>query len=248
MGLSLIRIHVPLIAACEQGFDAIAKYLIDHGADVNKKGKYKEYSAPLLSACKANNEEIAKYLIDHGADVNLKLGFEVNVSSFQIVFDENHLVIPSDSVLINHQVYHNPLKYACENGNESLVKYLVEHGANDFDNSGSLLSACENGNEAIIKYLVECGADVNQTDRFNCTPLITVCQNENEDMVRYLIEHGADKLINHKDKFGHSPLKIARENKNDSIVNYLIEHGADSTNENDDSKITINIMNLNFDF
>jgi len=46
--------------------------------------------------------------------------------------------------------------YACKNGCETLVKYLVEHGVNineyDSRSSTALEYACQNGCETIIKY------------------------------------------------------------------------------------------------
>jgi len=56
-----------------------------------------------------------------------------------------------------------PLFISCENENEAIVKYLVEHGADlKNDNLGEtlLFNACENGNEAIVKCLIEHGADL----------------------------------------------------------------------------------------
>ncbi|ORY38048.1 ankyrin [Neocallimastix californiae] len=67
-----------------------------------------------------------------------------------------------------------------ENGNEAIVKYLVEHGAdvNKKDNYGenSLFKACRSGNEAIVKYLVEHGANINKKDDCSKTPLFISCE------------------------------------------------------------------------
>jgi len=43
---------------------------------------------------------------------------------------------------------------------ETIVKYLVEHGANVQGNKDVLEYACIYGHETIVKYLVENGADV----------------------------------------------------------------------------------------
>ena len=60
----------PLFVAVQNGYEEIAKYLIDHGADVNNIANiYRQ--TPLFWAVQFRHETIAKYLIDHGADVNI---------------------------------------------------------------------------------------------------------------------------------------------------------------------------------
>jgi len=56
---------------------------------------------------------------------------------------------------------------ACKNGNEAIVKYLVEHGVNkeNWNRKSPLFYACKNGNKAMVKYLVEQGANVNKENR-----------------------------------------------------------------------------------
>ncbi|KAL6625855.1 ankyrin repeat-containing domain protein [Neocallimastix sp. 'constans'] len=98
-------------------------------------------------------------------------------------------------------------------GNENLVKYLVELGAdvnkeNKF-NETPLYCACRKGNEKIVKYLIEHGANVNRG---------------NEKIVKYLVEHGAD--VNKINQYNETPLYGACEEGNEKIVKYLVEHGA----------------------
>ncbi|KAG4082318.1 hypothetical protein H8356DRAFT_1753770, partial [Neocallimastix lanati (nom. inval.)] len=44
------------------------KYLVEHGADINKK-KNRWAKTPRLIACNNENENIIKYLVKHGADI-----------------------------------------------------------------------------------------------------------------------------------------------------------------------------------
>ena len=46
------------------------KYLIEHGADINKENNFGEI--PLFISCEKGNVDIVKYLVEHGADVNKK--------------------------------------------------------------------------------------------------------------------------------------------------------------------------------
>jgi len=55
-----------------------------------------------------------------------------------------------------------------------------------------LFSTCTNGNEEIIKYLVEHGADVNKENDYGVTPLFNACSGGYEAITKYLVEQGAD--------------------------------------------------------
>jgi len=56
-----------LVSAIERGWTEFAKYLITHGADVNRK----TYGwTPLMFACQFGNHEIIEMLVAAGADVN----------------------------------------------------------------------------------------------------------------------------------------------------------------------------------
>jgi len=43
------------------------KYLVEHGADINKENNLKQ--TPMWYACEMGNENIVKYLFEHGADI-----------------------------------------------------------------------------------------------------------------------------------------------------------------------------------
>jgi len=76
-------------------------------------------------------------------------------------------------------------------------KYVIQSN----DTGEYLYEACAKGHEAIEKKKLNAyGADVNQEDKYNCTPLIQACCRRNskkkkKNIIKYLIEQGAD--INH---------------------------------------------------
>jgi len=51
-----------------------------------------------------------------------------------------------------------------------------------------LFNICESGNENLVKYLIEQGADINKEDVNGKTPLFYVCSSGNENLVKYLME------------------------------------------------------------
>ena len=85
---------------------------------------------------------------------------------------------------------------ACRSGNETAIKYLIEHGAyiniTNWKDETPLFEVCGNGNEPIVKYLVEHGADINIKNTDGETPLFKACYSENLAIVKYLVEHGAN--------------------------------------------------------
>ncbi|OUM65145.1 hypothetical protein PIROE2DRAFT_41965, partial [Piromyces sp. E2] len=58
----------PLMKSFEKGDETMIKFLIENGANVNKK-KCKWGSTPLMETCRIGNENIVKFLIKHGANV-----------------------------------------------------------------------------------------------------------------------------------------------------------------------------------
>jgi len=147
------------------------------------------------------------YLIEHGANINCK-----------VKIDDNGIC--------------TPLTLACKNNSKSIIKCLLEHGADinkrDGNNMTPLGVACEQENENLVKYLLEHGANINCKVKINdheiCTPLTLVCKNNNKSIIKCLLEHGAD--INKRDGNNMTPLGVACEQENENLVKYLIEHGA----------------------
>jgi len=218
----------------------IIKYLINYGADVNKKGyqyidingNYKNeivtLVTPLIIACKYGYESIVKYLVDYGANIN------------KVMDDGNTALIVA-------------CRYNKKNKNENIIKYLIDHGANVneamADGNTALTVACgfneDNKNENIIKYLIDHGADVNKKgnqyitingekyyndkNKIGVTPLIIACRYGYENIVKYLIEHGAN--VNEVIEDGNTALTVAcsynYDDKNENIIKYLIDHEAD---------------------
>ena len=60
--------NTPLVAASIRGYENIAKYLVEHSADVN--GTNNMGVSSLLVASGTGHEVIVKYLVEHGADIN----------------------------------------------------------------------------------------------------------------------------------------------------------------------------------
>lgn len=90
----------PLGLACYFGHLEIVKYLVNHGADVNRASSNSFHVAPIHSATAISDYEITAFLLEHGADVNAKQQSGVT-----------------------------PLHSAAHNGKLNIAKLLVDHGA-----------------------------------------------------------------------------------------------------------------------
>jgi len=109
------------------------------------------------------------------------------------------------------------LSEVCQEGYETILKCLLEHGVDVQGNEYTLTVACRRGYNNIVKYLVEHGADVQR----NKETLTEACRNGHEAVEKYLVEHG--KYV----QGNEDALTEACEDGHEKIVEYFVEHGAD---------------------
>jgi len=162
---------------------------------------------------KTNNKELLEILFKN----HLKF-FDNKVILNLLKYYENKTIITDSelSSLINNNKYkiskelgknfeHYDSSYylfnACESGNETAVRFLLEHGADmtirDKDNRIALARTCNSGNLDLVKYLVHLGAYINNENNSGVTHMFNACLSGNLNLVKYLIEQRLDinKLI-----------------------------------------------------
>ena len=83
---------------------------------------------------------------------------------------------------------------------DSIMKYLIENGANinEETNDGRtpLFNACQSRHITLVKYLVKHGVNLNKEGNNDWILLFYACQNRQEDVVKYLIDKNKEKLNN----------------------------------------------------
>ena len=174
-----------------------AKFLIDHGADVNATDK-KGYTS-LIYAILNGNLNVATLLLDRGANVNAARTND-GVTSLMIASEFGHLEI---------------------------ARRLLDRGANvnaarTNDGMTSLMWASLNGHLEIAHLLLDQGANVNAAKTNDgMTSLLFASQGGYLELVRLLLDRGAN--VNAVDIYGNNSLKKAKNNK---IVQLLKEYGA----------------------
>jgi len=227
-----------IIDACNYELDLLIYYLINSKFDVNKRSDNGRHT-PLIDACEKGNSLLIKHLIQLGAKVNLKC------VRYSDTFDEIKMnsflysIFPNRKYYFHEYDYHfgletneYPLTIACKKGNEALVKYLMECGANSnieiktmtfkkfyysrtfydeyhYETIETPLSiACERGKIAIAKFLMACGADVNVKLKTN-----------------FILKKNFPSRK--KIKIVETLLSVACRNGNEALIRYLVEYGAD---------------------
>lgn len=145
---------IALYGAVELNHVEIAKYLLEHDANIDALG-----GLALKWAAKNGYIEIVKCLIERGADVH-----SYNDSAFWLAAWNNHFEVMkylAENKANIHAQEDFALRWAVVNGLTEMAKYLVEHGADiHIMNDLPLRFAAEKGYQEIVKYLIEKGANV----------------------------------------------------------------------------------------
>ncbi len=156
----------------------------------------------------------------------------VHIGSLEMVekLVENGAKVTSDE----HHGEDTVLYWACQKGNQSIVEYLLRHGAqrdiNDYDHLGRsvLHHAVHIGSMGIVENLVENGAKVTSDEHHGeDTVLYWACQKGNQSIVEYLLRHGVQRDINDYDHFGRSLLKNACYEGSSALVRTLLKFSVD---------------------
>jgi ankyrin repeat protein len=226
----------------------IAAYLVERGADVNKRSK--DGSSALMMAAFTVQADLVSTLIERGAEVNSKNEIGMTPLMFASSSGSKECV----ELLIAHGADVNAqrddgwtvLIHAIAAGNVDIAKLLMEKGAdvglkND-EGMTALWPAVDNGSTGIVRALIEKGADVEallggkKGEDFP-SPLHLALYRAKPDIAKMLIEAGAD--VNAKNKSGLTPLMRAALSEQVEIVRLLIARGADVNAREDGGKTAL---------
>ena len=172
-----------------------------------------------------NMKEVAK-LLDKGADPDVKINSAFGGTALH------------DAVVMK---------------NESIVKILLDHGANvnakaEFGHTPLNFASDRAYSIKMMKLLIENGADINARDHLGRSPLIVAVDKRNAKMAEFLISKGADVNIKYvKYNKGDSVLHKAVEGHDVKMVRLLVNAGADIDAKGKNGKSTYSeALNWNY--
>jgi ankyrin repeat protein len=121
-----------------------------------------------------------------------------------------------------------PLHIAVHNNNETIIRLLLQQGADfsrlDQNGKTALHAAVESGRLGLVTLLLA-GNDANVKDSSGRTALFSAVQAGNDEITRALLEGGID--VTYKDPLGETALHVAVESGSESSTMLLLKHGAD---------------------
>ena len=184
--------------ACRHGQAAVARWLLDRGADVNGTTATRGGTA-LLIACQEGHVNCVQLLCDGGATIELA-----------------------------NSMGATPLFIASRYGNADCVRLLLSLGATAStvreDGSSALFKACQKNHTECVKLLCDAGAAVNSVRRGGATALCVACQKGHVECVRLVCDAAADVNIARQDKV--TPILMACSRGKLDCVRLLSARGA----------------------
>ncbi|EKD17225.1 uncharacterized protein L3040_008869 [Drepanopeziza brunnea f. sp. 'multigermtubi'] len=199
--------HSPLCFAIRHGLRPIVDAMLPLLSNVNLV--FPNGFTCLGAAASGSQVQIAKALLNRGADVDLPTG------------DRGQ----------------TPLHLAAENGDEEMVRFLLNAGASIYARSDSKTTpfyrAARSGNLNVLRLLYDKGSDINAKSWDGWTPLMEAVENGHAAAVKLLLGWGADPGI--CTRYGNTALGLAASYRS-APIQALLEaavkiHGEAAANE-----------------
>jgi ankyrin repeat protein len=229
----------PLIRAARKDELRVARFLLDHGADVNRQDGWG--ATALFAAAETGHKSMVELLLSYGADINARrsypntVGRQLPLTALDCAVSRGYQAVVE--TLLAHQADPNiagndgqtPLHRAAKNADAGIAELLLQHGADanakdKFDQT-SLHLAAESGSREIVALLLAHSADVNARNKSGWTPLHSAAYAKQAAVVKLLLENGAE--VNARDASGETPLLLAASAKAADVVNVLLDAKAD---------------------
>ena len=193
--------NTPLMTSAAHGNLDITKILLDLGANVQSRNRWKE-TALMLAASKGFRE-IVRLLIQYGADLHAE---DITEKTALLRAAQTGQLFVVEMLLTQGANLHlNAIDLSGEGGT-------------------AFIQAARNGHDDILQTLLSAGAVVDTTELvFHHSALMVAALNGHQKTVALLLNFGADPKL--KDTSGRSALLLAATNNHLSVVIQLLDAG-----------------------
>jgi ankyrin repeat protein len=220
----------PLITAAMKGQLVVAKYLLDHGADVNGFSGNHGY-VPLIAAAENGHKAMVELLLARGADVSGR-----GLNPFYLAVSKGYLGVAE--VLLANKADVNapsgtdgnrmrPVHVAARDGRMDLLQLLIQHGA-DVNASAPgwtpLGLAANSDNTNAVKILLDAKADIEAKNGNGNTALHEAAKTDDAGLISLLLQAGA--TVDATNREDTTPLMLAVTGNRTNAVRVLLEHKA----------------------
>jgi ankyrin repeat protein len=222
----------PLLMAISNDQPAMAQFLLQQGATVNGQDWYGR--SPLWEAVNVRNLYVHNATFVNGIDRApylplitelLQRGADVNARTRETPPFRHHLLEITGSLEWVDFTGQTPFLTAALAGDVSVMKLLLEHGADPhihtFEGTSALMAAAgvnwvvaqtwTEGPEQLLEAVQLChslGMDINQANSMGITALHGAANRGSNDIIEYLVANGAD--LTYTDNEGRSALDWAK--------------------------------------
>ena len=224
--------------------EAIAGYLLEHGADVtlgekNRRGVDKWGRSSLYIIAAHGSLGFLKNAMKTVDAIKIRNLYarDLIVGAAHVGNMENlvFLLTEIDVGQIGRNILDDAMISAVNNGRLDIVKLLVAHGASvhaarfkevslPLERKTVLQIAAGKKHTDILAYLLENGAVIDNAR--GLSPLLPAAKKGNLEAIRLLVERGAAVNVQ-SERNGFTPLMLACLNDSPEVVDYLLRHGAD---------------------
>jgi len=168
-----------MIWAAEGGCLAVARLLLERGADVNAAAPPHEPMAPLTVAAYFDREHVVRFLLENEAYTEarswnertpLHLAARMGRAAVARLLVENGAKVDATD-----DTGETPLSYSADGGFQDIVRMLLGAGAKidtrDCKGRSALWKAAEKGHNVVAQLLLDAGADANMQDDWGISPV-----------------------------------------------------------------------------
>ncbi|KAM9331848.1 ankyrin repeat and SAM domain-containing protein 6 isoform 2-T2 [Pholidichthys leucotaenia] len=205
-----------LMVACQYGYEATVRLLLEWGADVNFSQKTTGWG-PLMLSTLSGKVTVAQLLVEYRADpdrINVlsktafELAMELKQRDIKAFLDSITTVRPQTDDERRRPDVFSALKL----GNSQLVKEILEEdpaqvNSSNQEGASPLMIAAVSGQLEVVQLMVEKNADIDKQDGVHgWTALMQATYHGNKDIVKYLLSQGAD--VNLRAKNGYTAFDL----------------------------------------